>query len=417
MKYKFKKKYIVVFLLVFITLTIYISCSQKGLISEKFSGEDYKVPKLIPNRSLQENPTFITYGDVRPGYRIMEKFLKKENWYTWKMLIFPFYEFYLLGNGIIGRIDLTRNDSGFGYKERIMVRDAVYNEAKDSEVDFILNTGDFVIDGRYPNHWMRFINENKIEVALLNEIPYLPTIGSHEWANDSTFGLKNYNAIFEYPRFYVIEYPDIDIFVIDSNIILDQEKLIDDDTQDKLFNKWIVSKGESEQPAWLEEKLANSDKTFKVISMHHPPISFGTHHSDWMRTDCGNNLIEKRKLLLKMFQKYGVQIIFCSHEHLYERNILRYETNDNNGYDEIQIIISGGGGVPLREKSSPDKIQEYLDYYNNEGLDVIQVKQKEMYHYCLVDVDANQVRVDVIEVRKDTEKPTRLEETFVIKKD
>ena len=412
MKYILNKKYLLVFLPFFIAL----SCSQKGLISEKFSGEDYSIPKLIPNESLQRNPTFIIYGDVRPGYRVLEKFLKRKNWYTWKMLIFPFYELYLLGNGIIGRIDLSRNDSNYGYKERTMIRDAIYNEAKQSQVDFILNTGDFIIDGRYPAHWQRFIKENKIEVTLLDEIPYFPTIGSHELSNDSTFGLKNYNAVFQYPRFYVIECPDVDIFVIDSNIILDQDQLIDDDTQDKLFYRWIVSKEESEQLSWLEEKLAVSDKKFKIVSMHHPPISFGMHHSDWIRTDWGKNLIEKRKLLLKMFHKYGVQIVFCSHEHLYEHNILRYEKSGINGYDEIQIIISGGGGVPLRGRSSPEKIQEYLDYYRKEGLDVIQVKQKEMYHYCLVDVDANQIKVDVIEVKEDVEKPIRLEETFFIKK-
>ncbi len=412
-----KSVYVKLFLLLisFFILTALISCSKKGLVSENLSKEIYSVPNLMPDGPYQKNPTFIIYGDTRPGYRLFEKFLKKKNWYTPKMLLFPFYEIYLAGNGLIGGINYLRNDSNYNYDKRIMVRDAVYNEAKKSHVDFILNMGDLVNDGRYPDHWRRFLVDNKIKHPLLNEIPYIPIFGSHECPNDKKYGIKNLNVVFKYPGFHVMEFPDADLFVIDSNIILDHEQFIDDETQDKEFDKWFVSNKESGEISWLEKKLAASKKTFKIVSMHHPPISFGKHHNDWDRDDYGKYLPEKRKRLLKLFQKYGVQIVFSSHEHLYEHNILRY-TKDRNNIGEIHIIISGGGGAPLRDETDPESIQEYLEYFRNEGLDVIQVKNEKIYHYCRVSINADQIKIDVNEVKEEAEKPFGFRESFIVRK-
>ena len=58
------------------------SCSTKGLVAERYAEEVYRVPKLLPDEPNAKNPAFILYGDVRPGYRLHEKFLNKDNWYT-----------------------------------------------------------------------------------------------------------------------------------------------------------------------------------------------------------------------------------------------------------------------------------------------------------------------------------------------
>jgi len=211
------------------SITVTLSCSGMGLLTEESTPEIYSVPKLLPDSLLPENPKFIVYGDIRPGHRLVEKFGRKENWRTWKMAIVPFYQLYWLSNGIVGGIDLLRKDTGYGSGTRAMVRNALLNEAKSIHADFIVNTGDFVSDGRYPDHWLRFIKENKFDSPLLTEIPYLPTTGSHECTNDSVYGRKNFSAIFQYSGFYTIEFPDADLFVIDSNIMLDQKQFINDD--------------------------------------------------------------------------------------------------------------------------------------------------------------------------------------------
>lgn len=403
-------------IIVLCSATIILSCSGMGLLTEESTPEIYSVPKLLPDGPFPENPKFIVYGDIRPGHRIVEKFGRKENWRTWKMALVPFYQLYWLGNGIVGGIDLLRKDTGYGSGARAAVRNALLNEAKSIHADFIVNTGDFVSDGRYPDHWLRFIKENKFDSPLLTEIPYLPTSGSHESTNDSVYGRKNYSAIFGYPGFYTMEFPDADLFVIDSNIILDQKQFIEDDRQDELFDTWIVSPVESERVAWLERKLAESDKPFKIVSMHHTPVSFGHHHGDWQKASYGKNLSDKRKRLLKLFQKYGVQIVFCGHEHLYEHNILRYTKECDSGPGEVHLIVTGGGGVPLRDKNDSETIGKYLDYYRSEGFDIIQEKNQEIYHFCVITVENDRVSIEVKEVTGDSSKPVRAADSIVIHK-
>ena len=100
-----------------------------------------------------------------------------------------------------------------------MVRDALYREAKRSDIDFLLHLGDMAAhDGRIPGHWADFLRENKEIHPLLNEVPMLPTLGNHDRANDPRFGYPNFQAIFGYPRFYTVEFPDAMLFVVDETM-------------------------------------------------------------------------------------------------------------------------------------------------------------------------------------------------------
>ena len=396
-----------------VLMLLTISCSTKGLVSEWYPKEVYHIPKILPDEPHEKNPTFILYGDVRPGYRLQEKFLNKDNWYTKKMFLFPLYELYVFGNGIAGLYEYLRNDSGFGYDEREMVRNALYNEALRSHADFIINTGDFVKDGRYPDHWLRFVTEHKREHQLLQSIPYLPVAGSHEYINDSLYGMQNYQAVFTYPGFYTVEFDDAEIFVLNSNIIIDNKQLIDDDTQDELFREWFVSDS-MERSSWLEKKLDVSEKAWKIVVMHNPLISFSKHYHDWLSENNGRNLREKRKRLIELFQQYGVRIVFSGHEHLYEHSVLRYHENPGGGAGDIHFIISGGGGVPLRDKSDTGTIKKYLENYKREGFEVELAVYEKKYHFCRVKADKENVGIDVYAVTGNPEHPLEEIDKIVI---
>ena len=419
--------------LVFGFFAINIGCSKKGLVAEKYSSEFYRVPKLLPNGAMDKNPKFIVCGDIQPGWRIEQKFHKRENWLTWKMLFFPFYEIYWLGNGLIGGVNFLRHTPDYGTKERRMVRDAIYAER--SEIDFMFIVGDMVADGQRPSHWERFLQENKVELPLLLDVPFLPVIGNHDKANDKTYGLPNYEAIFDYPQFYVMDFPDAAIVVVDSNFIIDQYQFINDNEQDALFEEWFVSGEDSEQPAWLERELASRDQIFKIVIMHHPPISFGRHYSDWVGPSLGRNLKRKRQQLLNLFRKQGVQLVLCGHEHLYEHNILQcsqYEHAKNNARlsdkdpvgtgrlnatgGEIHFVVTGSGGAPTRAPSDERKLEKCLQSYRAEGFNVLLVKQEEIYNYCLMEITPDEVTIQVMEVTGDSTHPLRLVDEILIPK-
>jgi 3',5'-cyclic AMP phosphodiesterase CpdA len=65
------------------------------------------------------------------------------------------------------------------------------------------------------------------------------------------------------------------------------------------------------QLSWLETQLQNDDSgDWKICYFHHPLYSSGKAHGP--ATDL-------RLLLEPLFVKYGVNVVFSGHEHVYER--------------------------------------------------------------------------------------------------
>lgn len=390
-----------------------LGCARKELIADKYPESFYRVPKLLPDGPIDKKPMFIVCGDSQPGWRLEQKFIRRENWLAWKMILFPFYELYWLGNGFVGGVNYLRRVPDYNTKERLMVRDAIYGQANRSGADFILHVGDIPDDGRRASQWVTFLKEYKEDLPLLLDFPFLPVAGNHDRTNDLPHGLPNYEAIFGYPRFYVLDFPNLAIFAIDSNMILDQYQLIDDDRQDELFHEWFVSEGDSDQLAWLEKELAARNQRFKIIAMHHPPVSFGKHHGDWTNTKWGRNLPQKRQQLFKLFRNQGVNAVISGHEHIYEHSIVRYSAHESGCKGEVHIIVSSGG-APTRRTVGATKVAEFRKNYRTEGLDVVLQKQEAVYHYCVVDTTSDKIVIQVMEVTGDSEQPIRLiDEIFI----
>ena len=402
---------ILCFLATLILLFSSMACAPKGLVTEKYPEKSYSVPRLMPN-TIEKNPTFLVYGDSRPGWQIEDEFLNKKIWLSWRAILFPYW----LVRGIIGGINWLRHVPDYGGRERLMVRDAIYEEAKRSKIDFILHTGDMVNDGQRPKHWISFLKENKIKHPLLEEYPYLPTIGNHDKVNDSFHGFHNYQAIFSYPHFYVIDFPDCALFIVNSGLIFNKQQMVEEDKQEKLFQRWFISGEESDNPSWMEKELGSRNNTFKIIVMHHPPLSFGKHHQDWENTLHGKNLQIKRQQLLKLFQEQGVKIVISGHEHLYEHTILRYKSESSKPDKELHVIVSGGGGAPLQEKSNEMRLEKYKKNYLSQGLDTVLIKQEDIYHYCLFQIKQEGVSIKVFQVTGDVAKPVTLIENILVSK-
>jgi hypothetical protein len=249
----------------------------------------------------------------------------------------------------------------------------------------------------------------------LNEVPYLPTIGNHERANDQTYGRPNYEAVFEYPFFYTLQFPDVTLFVVDSSVIMDHKQDIEDEAQDELFEKWFVS-SDPDRPAWLERELDRCNTSFKVVSMHHPPLSFGHHWKDWFNPAYGPDAPQKRRRLLHLFCEHGVQVIFSGHDHVYQHNVLRCSTREDTGVEVIHGIVSSGGGAPIRDPRSIRQMKEIQQYYFDEGLEVEPLMQEDIHHYCLVHVNSYEMRIQTFGVTLDTvEHPVLLEEITIPK--
>ena len=64
------------------------------------------------------------------------------------------------------------------------------------------------------------------------------------------------------------------------------------------------------QLAWLEKELASATEDWKIPYFHHPMYSDGGRHG---------SSVDVRVLFEPLFLKYGVNVVFAGHDHIYER--------------------------------------------------------------------------------------------------
>ena len=65
-----------------------------------------------------------------------------------------------------------------------------------------------------------------------------------------------------------------------------------------------------QQLAWLDNALKQSPEPWKICYFHHPLYSDGGRHG---------SEVELRVVLEPLFVKYGVNVVFSGHDHIYER--------------------------------------------------------------------------------------------------
>lgn len=124
------------------------------------------------------------------------------------------------------------------------------------------------------------------------EIPYKPlldagvqffaTLGNHDDTNQRFYKSFNMNG----QRYYSFKKGSVHFFALDSTYM------------------------DPQQLRWLEKELAAAGTDWKICYFHHPLYSSGRKHG---------SSAELRSLLEPLFLKYGVQVVFAGHEHLYER--------------------------------------------------------------------------------------------------
>jgi 3',5'-cyclic AMP phosphodiesterase CpdA len=79
------------------------------------------------------------------------------------------------------------------------------------------------------------------------------------------------------------------------------------------------------QAAWLAGDLAASAAPWKIVYLHKPPYSSGSHGSD----------LALRAAIGPVVEAGGVQLVLAGHDHSYER------TTPQNG---VVYVVTGGGG-------------------------------------------------------------------------
>ena len=172
-------------------------------------------------------------------------------------------------------------DMGTGEKPQYELAGKLIEYRQKFPYEFVITVGDNIYDGSAPSDY-----ESKFErpyKPLLDAgISFYATLGNHDKPNERFYKPFNMNG----QQYYTYKKGSVRFFALDTNDM------------------------NPRQLAWLEKELQNSGSDWSICYFHHPLYSSAAYHG---------SSTELRVVLEPLFVKYGVQVVFAGHDHVYER--------------------------------------------------------------------------------------------------
>ncbi len=199
--------------------------------------------------------------------------------------------------------------------------------------DFVITTGDnnyprgerTTIDENIGQYYRAFIHPYQGRYgdgATLNR--FFPVLGNHDWLTDEAAPYLDYFTLPGNERYYEFVWGPVHFFALDSD----------------LREPDGISRT-SRQARWLRARLAASSAPWRIVYLHHPPFSSGSHGS--------------HRVLQWPFRAWGATAVLAGHDHTYER-ILR---------DGMLYFVNGLGGAskyPFEAVVSGSQVRFSDDY-------------------------------------------------------
>jgi MYXO-CTERM domain-containing protein len=212
---------------------------------------------------------------------------------------------------------------------------SIHQEASMQGAQFILNGGDLVKEGQEIGQWAQWL----VDSELINPfVPMMPAMGNHDDGPGEGL-MANYNMLFALPVNSVTGTEDYYYFVYNNLVVFSLST--------QTYSDWAA------QMQWLEDISAMHAEKWKVAFFHHPvytTTSFILHPPN----EKGQN-----EFYGPSFDEAGIDIVFQSHNHIYERfRPLRFDPADveqgvevasygNGPSDGRLYVVSGGAGAFL----------------------------------------------------------------------
>jgi 3',5'-cyclic AMP phosphodiesterase CpdA len=173
-------------------------------------------------------------------------------------------------------------DMGTGESPQYEVAQQMLKVRQAFPFEFVIMLGDNIYGGSKPVDF-----DKKFAVPykpLLDAgVKFYASLGNHDNTNERFYQPFNMNG----ESYYAYKKGNVHFFVLNSNYM------------------------DPKQLAWLEAQLKDAGNGgWKICYFHHPLYSSGQYHGP---------SLDLRKLLEPLFVKYGVDVVFSGHDHVYER--------------------------------------------------------------------------------------------------
>jgi predicted phosphodiesterase len=173
-------------------------------------------------------------------------------------------------------------DMGTGAPPQYEVAQRMLKVRQTFPFDFVIMLGDNIYGGSKPADF-----ERKFAVPykpLIDAgVRFYASLGNHDNTNERFYKPFDMNG----ESYYTYKKGNVRFFVLNSNYM------------------------DPKQSAWLETQLRDAGNgDWKVCYLHHPLYTSAKFHGP---------SLDLRQLLEPLFIKYGVDVVFSGHEHVYER--------------------------------------------------------------------------------------------------
>jgi 3',5'-cyclic AMP phosphodiesterase CpdA len=204
-------------------------------------------------------------------------------------------------SGVQNRKDSVKfaaiGDNGTGEKAQYEIAAQMNAWRGKFPFDTVIMLGDNIYGGQRPRDFVDKF-ENPYKPLLDAGVKFYAALGNHDSQANRFYKPWNMNG----DRYYTYSKRNVRFFVLDTDYL------------------------DPKQLQWIENELKNSREDWKVVYFHHPIYSSGgTHGSD----------IDLRVTLEPLFLKYGVNVVYAGHDHIYER------LKPQKG---IYYFVAGAGG-------------------------------------------------------------------------
>lgn len=214
---------------------------------------------------------------------------------------------------------LFTGDCGDNSTNQINVRDKVLQYLGGRHLDAWCLAGDNAYNSGYISEYDNYFFAN-YQDSLLKRFYLYPAPGNHDYANSSSRQsdhLIPYYDFFDLPTnaecggqasgteaFYSYNIGNIHLISLDSYGL-------ENSGSTRLYDT------SGAQVTWLKKDLDSNKMMWTVIYFHHPPYTKGSHNSD-----TETELVNMRQNLVRILDRYKVDLVVCGHSHSYERSYL-----------------------------------------------------------------------------------------------
>jgi 3',5'-cyclic AMP phosphodiesterase CpdA len=226
-------------------------------------------------------------------------------------------------------------DNGTGDRPQYEVAQQMTKVHATFPFDLVIMLGDNMYGSQTPADFVKKF-EQPYAPLLMAGVKFQASIGNHDRPEQVSYKPYNMNG----QRYYTYTRNNVRFFALDSNLV------------------------DRKQLEWIETALKDSREAWKICYFHHPLYSNANRHG---------SAIDLRVLLEPIFVKYGVNVVFSGHDHVYERI---------KPQKDIYYFVSGSAGQ-LREGNMSPSDQTAASFDKDQSFMVVEIAGADMFFQAI----------------------------------